>query len=101
MGVVRLPKILVLTIDGFVSAQRRRDGCDGSASPVGCDMAVLQQFSSQQQHVALVHIPDAGSGKAPAAMSGAGVVKLAAFLWAAGPSSTDPFSRLVLRGAHS
>jgi hypothetical protein len=60
---------------------RRSHGCNSSTSPLVCDMAILQRFSSDPQHVALVHIPDGGNGKAPIAMSGNGVLKLAAFLW--------------------
>jgi len=60
---------------------RRSHGCNGSTSPVICDMAILQQFSSDPQHVALVHIPDGGNGMVPIAMSDTGVLKLAAFLW--------------------
>ena len=60
---------------------RRSHGCNGSTSPVVCDMALLQQFSSDPNHVALVHISDSGNGKVPIAMSSSGVLKLAAFLW--------------------
>jgi hypothetical protein len=82
---------------------RRAKGCNGSSSAVACDMAILQQFSSDPMNVALVHIPDGGvnhlggSGGSSSsggggsgveaqrgqqiAMSESGVLKLAAFLW--------------------
>ena len=69
---------------GEHSYPRRLEGCDGSRSPIGCDMEVLQRYSAQGENVALVHIPD---GSAGTTMSASGLFKLAAFLWAAGPRS--------------
>ena len=48
-------------------------------------MLILKSFSSNPAHVALVHIADPGDGKSPPGMTADGVLKLAAFLWAAGP----------------
>ena len=70
---------------GEHSYLRRRNGCGGFASPIACDMMVLQNFSKDPRHVALVHMPDAPSPEGH--LTGRGLVKLAAFLWAAGPSA--------------
>jgi len=68
---------------------RRRGGCDGSQSPVGCDMQVLQRFTAAGNTVTLAHAPDPGvkSSAGGPRMSASGVLKLAAFLWGAGPRS--------------
>ena len=73
---------------------RRAKGCNGSSSAVACDMAILQQYSSNPMNVALVHIPDGGANLGGSSgggveaqraqqvvMSESGVLKLAAFLW--------------------
>eukprot|EP00662_Eupelagonemidae_sp_cell21_P037133 gene37133-59846_t len=64
---------------------RRRAGCDGTTSPTGCDMRVLRDYSAHPGNVVLAHVPDAGAAGSPPRMSAAGVTKLAAFLWGAGP----------------
>jgi hypothetical protein len=68
----------------------RAKGCGGSSSPLVCDMLILQNFS-HAGGLSLVHTaaPSAHGGGRPhtMSMSADGVVKLAAFLWAAGPRS--------------
>lgn len=70
---------------GEHSYLRRRDGCDDVTSQLGCDMSILRDFSADPTHVALVHSYEPAD--ATGQMTPRGVLKLAAFLWAAGPSA--------------
>ena len=66
---------------GEHSYLRRPGGCEA-------DMKVLKDFASNSSHVTLVHIPDGAETKAGEVhLSTSGAIKLAAFLWAAGPRS--------------